>query len=125
MSVVETVESARDHVETAQATLQVVDSVLEKTEDVAVEVVRARSKMRRFIRFLLFVAVIVGIAMAIKAIMDSQSSSEPPSYEPAPAPEPDAEQADDESGEVGDDDPEDATEEDAVDDDSADDEAAS
>ena len=86
MGAIENIEVARDKIDTAQGTLQVVDAALEKAEDVAVDVVRARSKFRSFVRFMLFVAVILGIAMAIRAILESQSSGGAPeaSFEPSP-----------------------------------------
>ena len=86
MGAIENIEVARDKIDTAQGTLQVVDAALEKAEDVAVDVVRTRSKFRSFVRFMLFVAVILGIAMAIRAILESQSSGGAPeaSFEPSP-----------------------------------------
>ena len=91
MGAIENIEVARDKVETAQGSLQLVDAALETAEDVAVEIVRTRSRFRSFVRFMLLVAVILGIAMAIRAILESQSSGGAPeaSFEPAPpTPEP-------------------------------------
>ena len=108
MGAIENIEVARDKIDTAQGTLQVVDAALEKAEDVAVDVVRTRSRFRSFVRFMLFVAVILGIAMAIRAILESQSSGGAPeaSFEPAP-PTPDPVVED-----VADEEPQDAADED-------------